>query len=135
MPGIREALLAATAPTEVVQLPEIGQSVTVRGMTGVERDAFEWSCFEQKRNGKREFRPANMRAKLVAFCCINGDGTRTFTDADAEALGNTRGDVIDRIFNVASRLSGLSKEDSDELGLGSANTTATSSASSASRTN
>jgi hypothetical protein len=121
--GVRETLLAATAtPTEVVRLPELGIEVTVRGMTGVERDAFESSCIEGK-GRKREFSTKNLRAKLVAYCCIDDNGHRVFTDADAVALGAVRADVIDKLFSVAQRLSGMRDEDVEELGIGSAKTT------------
>lgn len=114
--GIREALLGATTtPSEVVALPEIGTEVIVRGMTGVERDAFEASCIEG-RGKKRDVNTKNMRAKLVASCCIDAKGTRVFTDGDAAALGEVRADLIDRIFSVAQRLSGMSEADVDDLG-------------------
>lgn len=128
--GVRETLLAATAtPTEVVRLPELGIDVTVRGMTGVERDAFESSCIEGK-GRKREFSTKNLRAKLVAYCCIDEQGHRLFSDADALALGTVRADVIDKLFSVAQKLSGMRDEDVDELGIGSAKTTVSSSPSS-----
>lgn len=137
--GIREALLAATStPTEVVQLPELGKddtgkdmAVSVRGMTGSERDAFESSCFEGK--GKhRAFNSKNLRARMVAYCCLDENGHRAFTDADAVALGNVRADLIDRLFAVAQKLSGMRDEDVDELGLSLPKTVASSSPSSAS---
>jgi hypothetical protein len=59
---------------------------------------------------------ANIRAKLVAHCCVDEHGALLFTDADTEQLGNTRVDVLNRLFGVAQRLSGVSDEDVDELG-------------------
>lgn len=118
--GIRDVLLAATKPpTEVVPLPELGIDVTVRGMTGVERDAFEASCFEG-RGKKRDVNMKNVRGKLVAYCCLDEHGNRAFSDADAVALGEVRADLIDRLFGVAQRLSGMRDEDVDELGRASA---------------
>ncbi len=100
--GIREALLGATVtPTEIVALPEIEAVVTVRGMTGVERDAFEASCIEG-RGKRRDVNTKNMRAKLVAFCCVDEKGHRVFTDADAGALGEVR--------------AGMSDQDAEDLG-------------------
>lgn len=127
---LREKLLGAKPPTEQVYVPQLKETFTVRGMTGVERDAFEASCFEGKGN-RRSFNMRNLRAKLVAYCCIHDDGTRVFTDDDAIALGDVRADVIDRLFSVAQRLSGLRQEDVDELGLSSdaPTTSATSSSS------
>lgn len=113
---IRHAILGATTvPIEAVPLPELGMSVKVRGMTGIERDAFEGSLVVQ-RGRKRDISTANLRAKLVAYCAVDDDGTRLFTDADAEQLGKVRGDLLNRLFTVAQRLSGLTDEDVDELG-------------------
>jgi hypothetical protein len=120
---IREALLSAKVPTEAVPVPELGKGVVVivRGMTGRERDAFEASCFQRK-GRKSEFSMANLRAKMVAYCCIKPSGERWFTDADAEVLGEVRADIIDRLFTVAQKLSGMREEDLDELGQSSATT-------------
>ncbi len=117
--GIREVLLGATTvPTEVVVLPELGVSVTVRGMTGSERDAFEATCWEG-RGKKRAFSSKDVRAKLIASCCLDEKGQRAFSDADVQSLGQVRADVIDRLFGVAQRLSGMTDQDVDDLGQGS----------------
>jgi hypothetical protein len=119
----RSDILRATAtPQEMVSLTkELGGDVLVRGMTGVERDAFEASCLEG-RGKRRDFNMKNFRAKMVAACCIDDQGHRIFTDADVIALGEVRADVIDKLFSVAQRLSGMRDEDVDELGLGSEKT-------------
>jgi hypothetical protein len=130
--SLRDTILGArTVPTEEVPIPALGIIVIVRGMTGKERDAFEASCFEG-RGKKREFKMANLRAKLVAYCCVEADGHRVFSDEDAEALGAVRADVIDRLFGVAQRLSGMSDQDVDELGRSSEKTGVSSTSSSAS---
>lgn len=121
--GIKDKLLGAKPPTEPVYLEALGETVLVRGMTGVERDAFEWSCFEGK-GKKRDFSMRNLRAKMVAYCCVDEHGRRLFSDEDAAQLGDTRADVIDRLFGVAQRLSGMREADIDELGLGSETPTA-----------
>ncbi len=112
----KSVLLGATKPPqEIVRIPELGGDVIVRGMTGAERDAFEVSLVEG-RGRKREVNLKNLRAKLIAFCCIDENGNRIFSDADADALGNIRADVVNRIYTVAQKLSGISEEDADELG-------------------
>lgn len=117
--GAREKLLGAKVPTEKVYVKELDETYTLRGMTGAERDAFEWSCFEGK-GKRRDFTNRNMRAKLVACCCIDDQGQRVFSDEDVVAIGEARADILDRLFAVAQRLSGLRQEDVDELGLSSA---------------
>jgi hypothetical protein len=56
-----------------------------------------------------------MRAKLLVKCLIDEAGERLFTDQDAPALGAKSGAVIDKLYDVASRLSGLSEEEKKEM--------------------
>ena len=111
----RDVLLGATTPpVEEVNIPELGGMVRVRGMTGGERDAFEASCLTG-RGRKRDFNMKNVRAKMVAFCCIDDAGNRLFSDGDLEGLGAIRADVLDKLFSAAQRLSGMRDEDVEEL--------------------
>jgi hypothetical protein len=132
--GAREKLLGAKVPVERVYVRALDETYTLRGMTGAERDAFEASCFEG-RGKKREFSMRNLRAKLVAFCCVDDSGKRIFSDDDVPTLGEVRADVVDRLFGVAQRLSGLREEDAEELGLSSATPTTSDTSSSASPSN
>ena len=92
----------------------MGRTVLVRGLTGRERDEFEASVHGALA-GEMVQDLANVRAKLVARCVVDEDGERLFTDADVAALGEKSGAAIDRVFTVASRLSGLRDEDVKEL--------------------
>ena len=96
-------------------IPGYNGTVLVRGLTGRERDEFEASIMV-RHAGKLVQDFANTRAKLVAKCVVDDDGQRMFTDADAAALGEKSSAVIDRLFAVAARLSGLRDEDMEEIG-------------------
>lgn len=112
----KASLLGATRPPqETVTVPELGGEVIVRGMTGAERDAFEVAMVEG-RGKNRQVNLKNIRARLVAYSCIDQDGARIFSDADIPALGAVRADVLNRIYTKAQRLSGITDEDVDELG-------------------
>ena len=123
----RDAILAAQdIETEEVAVPQWGGTVMVRGMTGTQRDAFEASVLTEEqpnragRRGKRaktEFKISmvNLRAKLCVWCIVDAVGERLFTDADSVALGEKSGAAIDVIYDVASRLSGISENDMSEL--------------------
>ena len=119
----KEAILGAQdIVTERVEVPEWSGYCLVRGMTGTERDSFEESIieFEDHKKGKGTQRTAktkfaNIRAKLVARSVVDEDGKRVFTDAEAEKLGAKSGAVLDRLFDVARRLSGMSEQDVEEL--------------------
>ena len=98
--------------TEVVEVPEWGGSVIVKCMTGSERDEFEQSCLS--RDGKR-LTLDNIRAKLICKTVVDEDGNKLFSTADVESLGAKSAVALDRIFTVAQKLSGMTKEDIDEL--------------------
>ena len=104
------------APEEIdlSDLPGYTGTVLVRGLTGRQRDEFEASIME--RRGKQMVpNVANIRAKLIAKCVVDEDGERLFSDADAEALGAKSAAALDRIYETAARLSGLSDEDVEEM--------------------
>lgn len=99
---------------EDLEVPEWGGTVRIRALTGAERDAYEASMQQQR--GKNFVRNlANVRAKLVVRTVIGEDGERLFTDSEANALGRKSAAALDRIFEVAAKLSRLSEEDVEEL--------------------
>jgi hypothetical protein len=111
----RDAILQAQdLPRELVDVPEWGGSVYVRALTGAERDAFETSIVEQ-RGKSTKMNLKNIRAKLVALTVVDEEGNRIFSDSDASALGKKSAAALDRVFEVAQRLSGLRPEDVEEL--------------------
>lgn len=119
----REQLLAAvTLPVERLHIPELGGHVFVRGMTGHERDSWEASLI-RGRGKKREVNTQNVRAKLAVRCLCDERGERLFKDHEADLLGGIRVDVLQRIYEAAQRLSGVSDQDADELEQSSAPTT------------
>lgn len=114
----KEALVAAAAvatlPRETVAVPELGGDVIVQGMSGKQRDEWERSLIIG-RGKRRDVDTQNIRARLVVRCLVDEGGQRLLTDADADLIGNVRVDVLNRIFEVAQRLSGVSDGDIDEL--------------------
>lgn len=107
----REAILAANdLPTEVVSVPEWGGEVIVRGMRGIDRDAFETALFKGEGDEKR-FSPENIRARLVAACAVDDKGAPLFTTDDVAALGQRSAIALDRVYDVAQRLSGIGKKE------------------------
>ncbi len=97
-----------------VEMPEWGGSVYVRGLTGSERDAFEASVIEQRGKTNR-VNMINVRAKLLVLTICDKDGNPVFTAADIDALGKKSAQALQKLFDVASELSGLSEKDAEEL--------------------
>lgn len=115
----RDAILTAVdLQQEEVQVPEWGGAVMVRGLSGTDRDAFEQDIVRMKRSGKStttEMDLHNVRAKLCVRCIVDENGERLFDDADMEALGRKSATALQRVFDAAQRLSGLSDQDVEEL--------------------
>lgn len=109
-----EILKLNDLPVEEVYVPEWDAWVRVRGLTGAERDRFEQSIVEQRGKATR-MNLRNIRAKLVALTVVDEQGNRVFSDEDAEALGRKSASALNRVFEVAQRLSGLRQEDVEEL--------------------
>ena len=111
----REAILAAEdRVVEEVEVPEWGGLVRVKGLSGTERDQFEASVAERK-GKKTRMNLANIRARLVQRCVIGEDDKPLFKPNDVTALGAKSAAALDRVFEVAMRLSGMRDEDIEEL--------------------
>lgn len=106
-----QILKAKDLKEETVNVPEWGGSVKVRSLTGRERDEFERDVFNDGDKSTWE----NFRAKLVALTIVDEKGERIFTSSDVHALGNKSALALDKIFSVSQRLSGLRKEDVEEM--------------------
>ena len=102
---------------EPVDVPEWGGTVLVQGMNGTDRDRFESSLINDKMNGVSKDKALdNYRARLAAFTLVDESGKRMFrSDAEVKRLGTKSAQALTRVVQVASRLSGLTSEDVDEL--------------------
>ena len=111
----RESILnASDMAYEDVHVPEWGGEIRIRSLTGEERDAFEAGLVRQ--SGKKTKADLNnLRAKLVAACAIAEDGTKLFQPMDVYTLGEKNAAALDRVFEVAQRLSGLNDEDVEDM--------------------
>jgi len=111
----RDSILnAPDLTTEDVEVPEWGGWVRVRALSGKERDIFEASVTGTHKKNKR-MNLDNVRARLVQMTIVGEDGQPLFKRSDIEALGKKSAAALDRVFEVATRLSGISEADVDEL--------------------
>ena len=92
--------------TEDVSAQEWGGEVRVREMTASERDTFE-ARFANT-NGKANL--DNIRAEIVSKCVVDEQGNRLFGKEDIKALAEKSAAPMDRIFQAALALSGMSQE-------------------------
>jgi hypothetical protein len=99
-PLTKEAILAAKdIATQVVPVPEWGGSVTLKALSGKERDEFETFTFNRKDAKETKGYVAD---EIVAFglslAMIGPDGKRLFTPAEVTALNTKNGQVLRRLW-------------------------------------
>jgi hypothetical protein len=111
----REQILAAddTSKRETVPVPEWfpDGEVLVGVMLGHERDKFEVE-YQRAREGKS---PNGIRAWLAAATLVDERGKRLFTPSDVTALARKSSIPLDRIWDVATRINGLTQKDVEAL--------------------
>lgn len=102
-----EILKNTTLPTRVVNIPEWGGDVTVRGFTAGERDRFEELI--SKKDGRE-----GIRAEIVIMCVVDGDGKRLFTNMDHAALNGMHAKPLDIVLDAILELSGIRNMEKNE---------------------
>jgi len=116
--GLKDQILSAEdIRHEDVTVPEWGGvKVRIRGLNGTQRDSFEAKMVALKKGGQDvELRLADFRSKFLVKCLYDPEtDSRIFGDGDAQALGRKSSAVIDRLFEVAQRLSGMSDDSVEE---------------------
>lgn len=107
-----KSAILAVSDLEIVpvEVPEWGGTVYLKGMSGTDRDRVEMEASRIVKGAA-----GNFRALVVAKCLCDSKGVRMFADADIGALGEKSGKVLDRLFDTARKLSGMTPEDVETL--------------------
>lgn len=99
-----------------VECPEWAEmgDIYVRSMTGTSRDNYDMGLYHASlvEADKRDY---NMRAEMAVASACDVDGNLLFTKDDLSWLGTKSGAVLDRIFDAAKDLSGVSEKDIAEM--------------------
>lgn len=100
---------------EKIEVPEWKGYVHVRSLTGFERDRYETSLMVGT-GKKQRVTLENARAKLCALTLCDQTGQNLlFSESDVIALGRKNAGALQRIFEKAQELSGLTEEDIEEM--------------------
>lgn len=113
----REQILAAPdEQREIVPVPEWGGEVMVRGLSGRGRDEMEAAVVMQNGRNTR-VNHVNLRAKLLVRTVIDPESRQPLfnSNGDVKALGEKSAAALQRVFDVAQRLSGMTASDVEEL--------------------
>jgi hypothetical protein len=107
-----QILEASDIQTQRVAVPEWGGEVLVRGMTGAERDAVEQGMLGK--DGKVS-NVIGLRGRVLMFCVVDEAGKRLFQKSDIDALSAKSAAGLERVFDVARQLSGMTQAEVAEL--------------------
>lgn len=103
---------------EEVKVPEWAEgdadTLLVWDLGGDERDEYEASL-RRKSGDKTEFSLVGARSKLVALTVRDEGGKRIFEDHEIIQLGRKSSKALQRLYEVAARRCGLSKDSEEEL--------------------
>lgn len=111
--SLRDKILQATdIQTELVEVPEWGVTVEVRGMSGADRARIFDAV---SKNG--EVSAGDLYVETVIATAYDPEtGAHVFDEKDKAALMEKSAQAIDRLSQVGLRLSGMDKEAQDAAG-------------------
>jgi len=101
-------LAANDTKLEKVNVPEWGDDVFIKTLSGTERDIFEEAYSSEKMK--------NFRARFLVLTLADEGGERLFTDTEVEQLGTKSAFVLNRLFEKAWSLNAFRDADVEALG-------------------
>lgn len=110
----KEAILAiADTVIEKVSCPEWGGDIYAKSISGRDRDAWEFFLSGERKKAqdeKRYYNPKHFRASCLVLSLCDASGKLLFSQEDIEALSGKSSKVLDRLFDVVSRINGLGQD-------------------------
>ena len=97
-----QILKAKDYKSEEIQVPEWGDSVFVRSMSGTQRDAFIGYCHDHKDDNDD-----SATAMLLSLTLCDEDGALLFSQDDIDALNDKDANVLARLAKDAMRINVL----------------------------
>ncbi len=110
-----EILAMDDIPVEEVVVPEWkNRKVRIRGLSAAAKNAYQASLVET--NGKsRKIKLEHMTAKLLVKCLVNAQLQPLFSEAQILQLGTKSAMVLERLAQIANRLSGMDDEENEAI--------------------
>ncbi|MCL1126708.1 hypothetical protein [Shewanella surugensis] len=106
----RESILKkADLSYENVDVPEWGGTVRVQELSGKQREEYELSMLVDG-----EYQSTDFKIKLLSRSLVDEGGDLLFNSDDIEKLSGKSSIVVNRLFDVANKLSHISVETLEE---------------------
>jgi hypothetical protein len=112
--SIRDQILSAKdSHSELVEIPEWGVTVQIQSMSGAARAVLMQEAMQTGGN----INMAKVYPDLIIQTCLDPEtGEPVFTEDDREAILSKNGAILDRLAEVATRLSGFNDSAVDDAG-------------------
>jgi hypothetical protein len=107
--SLKDQILAANdVKAEPVAVPEWNCTVFIKTMSGHDRDHWESLAFPEGKPVEHGY-----RVTLLLVALVDEKGERVFSDADINLLSGKSSGVINRLYDVAARMNGLTRTDEE----------------------
>jgi len=118
--NLRDKILAAEdIPSELVEIPEWGVELLVKGMTAGDRLMLMQNAYDQV---TQQVNMAIVYPDVVVACAYDPEnGELIFSDSDKSELMKKASAAIERLAGVGLRLSGIGQTEQDAAGKDSSN--------------
>jgi hypothetical protein len=112
--SIRDRILSAKdTHSEIVEIPEWGVTVELRSMSGAARAVLMQEAVQSEGN----INMAKVYPDLIIQTCFDPEtGEPVFEANDRDLIMSKNGSILDRLAEVATRLSGFNDKAVDEAG-------------------
>jgi len=102
-------------PVDSVFIPELKKRVCCQGLSALSRSRFERSFVRREKVDQRKILHA--RGTLIALCVIKSPEDRTlmYRPEQAEQLGKMPAVIMEPIYDLCRKLSGIGEKDIEEL--------------------
>lgn len=112
-----DVLGAEDITTRVVEVPEWGGSLTLRMMTGADRDEWE-NAAAQRRRGEGKSASIDLRGlkvSLLSRCVVDEEGAYMFSAPDLVALNKKAARALERLWEAATEMNGIGDDTIEEM--------------------
>lgn len=106
----RDSILKATdLKTVDVNVPEWGGVLRLQTMTGLARQEY------YRTTAGKDGTPKNVMESLIVACAVDEDGKQIFTSGDIAELSKKSSIALNRVFEKAAELNGLTQKAVDDI--------------------
>ncbi len=112
-----DLLNAGEVPVDSVHLPQLKKDVCCQGLTALGRSRWERSLVRRDGSKVDPRKMLHARGMLIALCVVNNPTERklVYRPEQAEQLSNMPAIIMEPIYDLCRKLSGIGDKDVEEL--------------------